>query len=64
MAYQVVLNGSENAVLRQEIMIQSANDLADIPASAAVGSVAYTADYAIIYTKAIDGTWTRLGGVS
>lgn len=49
---------------RQEILVDSENDLATIPEDAPAGSVAYTADLSQIWIKSISGVWTltQIGG--
>jgi len=44
------------------VLIDSANDTADIPEEASPGSVAYTADMSVMLMKANDGTWKQIGG--
>ena len=47
--------------VRQEFMIDSASEVAELPTTVPVGSVAYTADLASMYQ--FDGTeWVEIGG--
>ena len=64
MAYSIVYSstGVKASDRRSEVLIESASDLADLPAHLAPGSVAYTASMSAMYMKAIDGTWTKIGG--
>lgn len=47
---------------RMEILVDSAADLDSIPAAAAAGSIAYTADLTAMWQKGIDGDWKKIGG--
>lgn len=64
MAFQIVKSndGVTEAKGKCEILIESAADLEDLPDDIAPGSVAYTASMSPMYMKAIDGTWTQIGG--
>lgn len=68
MAFQIVEQSpSTRDILltgRQEILVDSENDLASLPAEIPAGSVAYTADLSSIWMKSISGTWTltQIGG--
>ena len=45
-----------------QYLVDSEDDLIDIPSHVAPGSTAYTADMSHIWQKANDGTWTSMGG--
>ena len=64
MAFEIVksTSGVSDTVNRCEVLIESSADLADLPDDLAAGSVAYTASMSAMYMKAIDGTWTQIGG--
>ncbi len=64
MAYKIIKSndGVEEDREKCEILIESQSDLANVPETAAPGSVAYTADMSAIYMKAINGNWTQIGG--
>lgn len=64
MAFQIVKSndGVTEAKGKCEVLIESASDLEDLPESIAPGSVAYTASMSPMYMKAINGTWTQIGG--
>ena len=58
--YRIIsTSGEENAPNRLEIMVADENDLATVPACA-VGSIAYTAGYAQIWQKDLDGQWVKV----
>jgi len=65
-AYNILTNSlgtqTQTDIGKREILIDSADDLASIPADTAPGSVAYTADMLTMYMKANDGAWKRIGG--
>ena len=42
------------------ILVESQSDLADIPASVAPGSLAYTAGFTKIWQKGFDDSWTEV----
>lgn len=64
MAYRVVksASGVPEDAKKQEILIESSSDLAELPEDLAPGSVAYTASLGDMYMKGIDGNWTQIGG--
>lgn len=66
MAFNIIKNSLGTAVQAdrdlREILIDSADDLEDIPRDTAPGSVAYTPGMTLMYMKGNDGTWTRIGG--
>jgi len=64
MSFKIVKNstGVQESADKAEVLIESASDLADLPTHLAPGSVAYTASMSAMYMKAIDGTWTKIGG--
>lgn len=64
MAYQIVKSagGVSESSDKCEVLIESASDLTNLPEEIAPGSVAYTASLSLMYMKAIDGTWTQIGG--
>ena len=66
MGYNILTNSAgtetQTDIGKREILIDAAGDLANIPADTAPGSVAYTADMTLMYMKANDGTWKRIGG--
>ena len=55
-------SGTEETANKCEVLIESASDLTNLPEDLAPGSVAYTASMSAMYMKAIDGTWTQIGG--
>lgn len=58
--YQIVaMGGNENAPDRAEFLIGSEEDLATLP-ECANGSLAYTAGYAEIWHKGLDGNWVMV----
>ena len=61
--YKIVktAGGVQENADKAEVMIQSADDLEDLPEQLAPGSVAYKADMSLIYMKDVDGTWTQIG---
>ena len=64
MAYQIVKSagGVPESPDKCEVLIESESDLANLPQELSPGSVAYTASLNAMYMKAIDGTWTQIGG--
>jgi len=64
MAFEILKSstGIQEPVNKCEVLIESAADLASLPDDLAAGSVAYTASMSVMYMKAIDGTWTQIGG--
>ncbi len=64
MAFQIVKSnhGVPEAQEKCDVLIDSASDLTDLPEDLSPGSIAYTANMANMYMKAIDGTWTQIGG--
>jgi len=64
MAYKIVKSssGTPESENKCEVLIESSSDLANLPADLAPGSMAYTASLSAMYMKAIDGTWTQIGG--
>lgn len=64
MAFEIVksTSGVSDTANRCEVLIESAADLANLPEELAAGSVAYTASMSVMYMKAINGTWTKIGG--
>lgn len=64
MAYKIVKSagGVPESAEKVEVLIESSSDLASLPDDIAPGSVAYTASMSAMYMKAIDGTWTQIGG--
>ena len=54
--YKVKSHG-QSMTETDEYLISSEDDLANLPGSAAPGSVAYTANLSSVYIKDIDGTW-------
>jgi len=64
MAYQIVKSagGVQEASEKCEVLIDSSSDLTNLPEELSPGSVAYTADLTSMYMKAINGTWTKIGG--
>ena len=58
--YQIILKGgNENCPDRAEFLIASEADLDTLPACAK-GSLAYTAGFAEIWHKDLDGNWVML----
>lgn len=51
-----------SVALKREILVDSEADLSDIPAYAAPGSVAYTADMSSMWMKDNAGDWQKIGG--
>ena len=47
---------------KMEVLVDSSADLAAIPANAAPGSIAYTADFAGMWQKNNSGAWVEIGG--
>ena len=64
MAYQIVKSsgGVPENTKKCEVLIESSSDLTNLPEDISPGSVAYTASMSAVYMKAIDGTWTQIGG--
>lgn len=64
MAYKIVKSagGVPESAEKVEVLIESSSDLSSLPDDIAPGSVAYTASMSAMYMKAIDGTWTQIGG--
>ena len=64
MAYQIVKSssGTPESENKCEVLIESSSDLANLHADLAPGSIAYTASLSPMYMKAINGTWTQIGG--
>ena len=64
MAYVIVKSakGVQESANKCEVLIESASDLNNLPDDLSPGSVAYTASLSLMYMKAIDGTWTQIGG--
>ena len=66
MAFNIIKNSLGTAVQAdrdlREILIDSAADLGDIPEDTAPGSVAYTPDMTLMFTKGNNGAWSRIGG--
>lgn len=64
MAFEIVksTSGVPESANKAEVLIESANDLNNLPDNLAAGSIAYTASLSLMYMKAIDGIWTKIGG--
>ena len=64
MAYRIVksVGGVPESPGKCEVLIESSSDLANLPEEITPGSIAYTASLTLMYMKAIDGTWTQIGG--
>ena len=64
MAFEIVksTSGVPESANKVEVLIESANDLNNLPDNLAAGSIAYTASLSLMYMKAIDGAWTKIGG--
>lgn len=64
MAFEIVksTSGVPESANKAEVLIESANDLKNLPDNLSTGSIAYTASLSLMYMKAIDGTWTKIGG--
>ena len=63
-AYAIVRSssGTEETANKCEALIESANDLTNLPEDLAPGSVAYKADMSLMYMKDLDGSWKQIGG--
>ena len=46
-----------SACRRAVYQLSAATEISDLPATAAVGSIAYLADMSAVYVKDNDGTW-------
>lgn len=58
--YRIIsMGGAENAPDRMEFLIANESDLQTLPECAA-GSLAYTAGFAEIYHKGLDGNWVMM----
>lgn len=44
------------------LLVRSSDKVSSLPADAAPGSTAYTADLSYMAMKDIDGTWQQIGG--
>lgn len=55
----IVMGGNENAPDRMEFLIASEADLDTLP-ECAKGSLAYTAGFAEIWHKGLDGKWVMM----
>ena len=64
MAYKIIKSagGVPESPDKCEVLIESSGDLAGLPEEIAPGSVAYNASLSLMYMKALDGTWTQIGG--
>jgi len=66
MAFTIVTNSrgtqTQMGEGKREILIDSPDDLPNLPEDTLPGSLAYTADLLLMYMKANDGKWTRVGG--
>ena len=64
MAYKIMksTSGVVDSAEKCEVMVESSSDLSSLPDNLAIGSTAYTADLTSIWIKALDGTWTKVGG--
>ena len=55
--FSIIANGgNENHPNRAEFLVESADDLTNLP-DCAPGSLAYTAGYALIWHKNLTGEW-------
>lgn len=62
--YRIIKSGSgipEDAN-KAEVLIQSVDDLDDLPETLSPGSTAYKADLSLLYMKDLDGSWKQIGG--
>jgi hypothetical protein len=58
MAIGTIRNGiGYDASNYHEYLIDSVDDVANLPTGCALGSIAYTADFSVIAVKKNDGTW-------
>lgn len=64
MAFKITKSssGAEESDNKCEVLIDSSSDLSSLPDDLAPGSMAYTASLSDMYMKAINGTWTQIGG--
>lgn len=66
MAYTIIQTSTRQDTYpiarKQEILVDGQSDLAGLPADAAPGSVAYTADMTGMWMKDNAGAWKKIGG--
>ena len=56
----MVRNGIETSVSVSSVLVESYDDLATLPDSISVGSLAYTAGFGEVYQKDFDGSWVEV----
>ncbi len=62
--FKIVESRFGNAVatdsMKCEVLVEGEGDLSELPEGLAVGSMAYTADFAGLWMKNMDGTWKAI----
>lgn len=53
-------NGTNEEITIYSVLVEAQADLADIPDSVGVGSLAYTAGFGHVWHKDFDGSWVEV----